>query len=210
VTAGGIPGLKKLDEELATPAKWLMVYIREAHPGEGMPAHRSMAQKAGQARRLRDDEGVRWPVLVDKLDGRVHKDYGLQPNAVFVIDADGRVAFRGDMAHAPTLRDALLQLQAQDWRGPLKKGEDHGVHMMGSMAYGWRGIQRGGDVAKQDVRRHAPPLAMNLWAGNHMKPMLRPLADRSEHLPMAAKASLVMGAAALERVMHFAVSVRRC
>jgi cytochrome oxidase Cu insertion factor (SCO1/SenC/PrrC family) len=92
LTAGGIPGLKKLDEELATPAKWLMVYIREAHPGEDTPSHRSMEQKAEQARRLRDDEGIRWPILIDELDGRVHKDYGLQPNAVFVIDAGGRIA----------------------------------------------------------------------------------------------------------------------
>jgi peroxiredoxin len=197
LTAGAMPALEGLFNEFPSPAQWLSVYVREAHPGEDMPAHRSMQQKVEQARRLRDQEHVPWPVLVDGLDGRVHRAYGLQPNAVFVIDADGRVAFRGDMAHAPTLRDALEELQARHWHGPIKNGEDHRVHMLGSMAYGRRAIQRGGGIAERDLRRHAPPLAMNLWMGSRMRSMLRPLVDRNEHLPAAARAGLILGAAAV-------------
>lgn len=196
-TAGAMPALEGLFNEFPSPAKWLSIYVREAHPGEGMPAHRSMHQKIEQARRLRNEEHVPWPVLVDDLDARVHKDYGLQPNAVFVVDAGGRIAFRGDMAHAPTLRMALEQLQARHWHGPIELAQDRGVHMLGATAYGWRGIERGGDISKRDLRRHAPALAANLWLGKRVNRMLRPLVNRSEHLPPAAKAGLLLGAAAV-------------
>lgn len=107
LTAGSLPGLKALYHQQVLDAQWLLVYVREAHPGESMRAHHTFDQKREQARRLRDQEHIPWPVLVDQLDGSVHQAYGSLPNHIFLLDNEGRVAFRGAMAHAPSLRRAI-------------------------------------------------------------------------------------------------------
>lgn len=179
LTAGSLPGLQKLHDERVADAQWLFVYVREAHPGEEMPAHYSLEQKHEQARRFRSDTGLSWPVLIDSLDGRVHRQYGLQPNGIYLLDERGAVLFRGDIAHAPTLRDALQMLGGE--REPF---EDHHMHMLGATAHGLDAIERGGDVSWNDVKHGAPPLAANLRAGHGMESALGPIADRSEHIPV--------------------------
>ncbi|MGL3662849.1 peroxiredoxin family protein [Pseudomonas aeruginosa] len=193
MTVGSLPGLKKLAQEFGDDVQWLMVYVREAHPGELLPAHESMMQKREQAERLRQAEGVDWPVLIDDTDGTTHKAYDEMPNPVFVIDRDGHVAFRGEFAHAPTLWQALQALQAQGWRGMAPHPLDKKPHMLGATVVGWRGPERGGEIAQHDLMKGAPPLALNLRLGQWMEPILGPLASRSRPLPPSTKLALVAG-----------------
>lgn len=185
-----------------------MLYVREAHPGEKLSAHKSYEQKRAQADQFRQATGTRWPILVDEIDGQVHKQYGLLPNSVFVIDADGRVSFVGEISHAPTLRQALDHLFQQNMRGVVPEGEDKTPHMLGPTAYGWEAIERGGEVSKRDVSRRMPPLAANLWAGDKMSSTLDPIASRSRTLPPEAKTALAVSAAALVGLLGWAL-VRR-
>lgn len=194
VTQGNLPGLQSLFREYGDRCQWFLLYVREAHPGEQMPWHKTYERKRGQADYFRRVTGISWPVLVDELDGTVHKQYGLLPNSVFLIDADGRVSFVGQISHAPTLRRALDHLFEQNMRGPVPEGEDRKPHMLGPTAYGWTALERGGRVSKRDVTRRMPPLAMNLWAGDKIRFLLNPIAGRSKVLPPAAKAALASGA----------------
>lgn len=193
MTTGSTPGLNKLYREFGDEAQWLMIYVREAHPGEAMPAHGSLAQKRDQAERLRTEEGIEWPVLVDELDGRIHEAYSTLPNHLFLIDHDGRIAFRGEFAHAPTLWKALAELRAQSWRGQVVQGIDKKMHMLGASVFGWRGPQRGGKIAKKDIAKGAPPLAVNLKVGQWSQPLLASLAARSRPLPLSTKLALAAG-----------------
>jgi cytochrome oxidase Cu insertion factor (SCO1/SenC/PrrC family) len=197
VTQGNLPGLQELYSEYSDRCQWLMLYVREAHPGEKMSAHKSHEQKRSQADYFREVTNTPWPVLVDEVNGEVHKQYGLLPNSVFLIDADGRVSFVGEISHAPTLRKALEHLFEQNMRGVVPEGEDKTPHMLGPTAYGWEAIERGGEVSMRDVAKHMPPLAMNLWGGEKVQSLLDPLASRSQPLPPKAKAGLAIGAAAL-------------
>jgi hypothetical protein len=61
-------------------------------------------------------EDVRLPILGDHLDGRIHRAYGLWPNALFVIHKDGRLIFRSNMANHTELRQFL-----EDYQSPRKK-----------------------------------------------------------------------------------------
>jgi hypothetical protein len=47
----------------------VFLYIREAHPGEHFPAHRTFAQKLAHARAFRERFGIERPILVDDLVG---------------------------------------------------------------------------------------------------------------------------------------------
>jgi len=194
MTTGSLPGLSKLYAERKGTEQWLTVYVREAHPGEDMPAHGTMEQKRHQAERLKREASVAWPILVDELDGSTHQQYSVLPNHVFLIDHDGVVAFRGEFVHAPTLFRALEQLEQQGNRGVIPLGIDKRPHMLGPTAYGWRGLDRGGKVSKQDVIKKMPPLAANLLMGKAMQPLLAPLASRSRPLPPQAKVAMTVGA----------------
>lgn len=196
VTQGNLPGLRALYRDYGD-CHWLMLYVREAHPGNYLSAHRSYGQKREQANYFREVAEVPWPVLVDELDGEVHKQYGLLPNSVFLLDIDGRVAFVGEISHGPTLRKALEQLAQQGGRGPVPKAEDKTPHMLGPTAFGWEALRRGGRVSMRDVAVRMPPLAMNLWLGGKTKLLLNPIASRSRPLHPRAKLALGLGAGAL-------------
>ena len=92
-------------------AAFVVVYTREAHPGERVPAHAAVADKIRAAHRLIEQDKVERLVLVDDLDGTVHRAYGAAWNVVFVIDADGNVVLRrawNDPAKVAGTLDALL------------------------------------------------------------------------------------------------------
>ena len=115
VTATNLPELNHLWEYFHwRPVQFLFVYAREPHPGEVYPHHTSMEQKVSAARELQRLEEVRFPVLVDELDGRVHRAYGARPNPLFVVSRNGRLVYRSGHAEPIPLRDYLEQLLLWD------------------------------------------------------------------------------------------------
>lgn len=110
-----VPVFNQLQEEFAGKGvSFLLLYTRESHPAENYGAHRSFEQKLAYARDLRRLEDVRFPILVDHLDGRIHRAYGVWPNALFVIHKDGRLIFRSNMASDRELRQFLDDLLAAE------------------------------------------------------------------------------------------------
>jgi peroxiredoxin len=110
-----IPALNRLQEEFASRGiSFFLLYTRESHPAEHYPSHSSWEQKLAHARDLKRLEHVRVPILVDRLDGKIHRSYGAWPNALFVIHKDGRLIFRSNMANHRELRQLLEDLIAAD------------------------------------------------------------------------------------------------
>jgi len=68
--------------------------VREAHPGENLTAHAGLDDKLTTARRLRDELGIARPILVDDLEGAVHRAYGLLPNMSWVLDRGGTILYK--------------------------------------------------------------------------------------------------------------------
>ena len=209
MTRGGIPALQEIYHDYRDQTQWLLMYVREAHPGESLPAHKTDEQKRRHADFLRRDDYISWPIMVDDLEGTNHRAYGMLPNGVFLIDADGRIAFRGDFSHGPSLRRALDQLFAQGQRGVVPHGEDHVMHMLGAATYGWHAIHRSGDDAVHDVVIGMPPLAANLWVGQLISPVLEPMARRSRSLPALAKIGVATGLGLIALGMWKAVHAGR-
>lgn len=91
-----IEAMDALAETWDGRARFVVVYVREAHPGDERPAHETMVEKTTAARVLVMREGLDRPVLVDDLDGTVNRAYGPMPNGVAVIGTDGVIAYRAD------------------------------------------------------------------------------------------------------------------
>jgi len=110
-----VPGLNHLQQEFVSrDVSFFLLYTRESHPAENYPSHTSWEQKLSYARDLKRLENVQLPIIVDHLDGRIHRSYGTWPNALFVIHKDGRLIFRSNMANHLELGQFLEDLIAAD------------------------------------------------------------------------------------------------
>ncbi|HEX9453364.1 MAG TPA: TlpA disulfide reductase family protein [Candidatus Binatia bacterium] len=110
-----VPAVNQLQDDFRDrQVAFLLLYTRESHPAENYYAHTSFEQKLAYASDLKRLENVSFPVMVDHLDGRIHRAYGLWPNALFVIHKDGRLIFRSNMANHRELRQFLDDLVAAD------------------------------------------------------------------------------------------------
>ena len=110
-----VPALNRLQDEFADKNfAFFLLYTRESHPAENYDAHTSFEQKLSYARDLQRLENIRFPIIVDHLDGRIHRAYGLWPNALFVMHKDGRLIYRSNMANHAELRQFLEDIIAAE------------------------------------------------------------------------------------------------
>lgn len=92
---------------------FVFLYVREAHPGERVGAHRTFADKLRSAEMLRQRWHVERSILVDDLSGTLHQAYGLLPNMAYVVDRRGRVTYRADWTDAKAIEMALRYLSGE-------------------------------------------------------------------------------------------------
>ena len=152
MTASSIAGINRLyDQFRGNDLEFLFVYVREAHPGERMPAHKSMKDKTRAAQLLRDKEDIEMPVLIDDLYGGIHRKYSRLPNAAYLIDKSGRVAFRSLWARQEPLANAIQELRERG-AGAVLGGQDLSMPFSYSALYSYRALQRGGRQSLQDFR----------------------------------------------------------
>jgi hypothetical protein len=87
--------------------EWLVVYVREAHPGEKARPAQTIGEKVAYARRNRDDYREGRKIVVDDVRGTWHHDWGLLPNMVYVINPQGQVVYRADWSFADNVGRVL-------------------------------------------------------------------------------------------------------
>lgn len=159
MTAGSIGGMNDLYEDYRNDdVEFFLVYVREAHPGEEVPAHASSDDKVRAAEFLRDEEDVEMPILVDDVNGSIHRDYGKMPNSTYIIDKSGRVAFRALWTRPATIREALDELlERQEDRdvdhAVVHGGEDRSLPLKYGLLHSHRALHRAGRQAVEDFRR---------------------------------------------------------
>jgi peroxiredoxin len=157
-TAASIGGLRSLAREFPrSEVEFLLIYVREAHPGASLPPHHSMEDKARAALLLQEQEQIAFPILIDELGGEIHRRYGALPNASFVIDRSGRIAYRSLASHTGSLGAALEELlERQKERGidhaVVHGGEDAITPSLKTFLNAYRAIERGGYDAMVNFR----------------------------------------------------------
>jgi hypothetical protein len=101
-----VPELNRLYREYADRAAFYVVYIQEAHPIDAwqvrdnledevlLASTSTMVERSAAADMCVANLGIELPALLDGIDGRVEQDYTGWPDRLYVIDVDGRVAFK--------------------------------------------------------------------------------------------------------------------
>jgi type I thyroxine 5'-deiodinase len=80
-----------------------MVYVREAHPSDSNwadPAQpiadpTTLAERGAVASQCCAELGLSLPTVVDDMQDTVNQRYRAWPERIYVIDRDGRIAYRG-------------------------------------------------------------------------------------------------------------------
>ena len=121
-------------------------------------AHRSYEEKVNAAEMLREAEGVDIPIIVDEIDGNIHRKYGKLPNPTFIIDKSGRIAFRSLGTRASVIHAGARRTAG----GSAREGKDHAIVCDGqdlslpSPQLLWRAhraLERGGRRSMANFRR---------------------------------------------------------
>jgi hypothetical protein len=194
VTRGGVYTMRKLRELYGKRVRFVEVVVRQAHPGELHPAYRLQEDKLDDARALKREERLPWPVLIDGLAGTVQRAYGGLAAAVYLIDSQGTIAFCGTWGQSPLLRRAIDDLIACDRARPgTSNAIDRRPHLAAAIVAGQRGPIRGGRQSLIDLELGFPGAMVLMTIGRVARPMLAPLALRTTPLPGPARAALVAG-----------------
>ena len=154
---GRITGMNQLMNEFPD-FNFLLLYVREAHPGSRIPAHASMHDKLACARKLCAAEAEQRTVIVDRLEGTVHQELGAWPNMIFVINANGNIVHRGDWNHVETTRHVL-----QKYRDGSLNGLIDSPFTRAPWRVEARVFRRAGYDALWDFLRQLPMLIWNRW-----------------------------------------------
>lgn len=103
-------------EEYGDRVQFFIVYTREAHASDGQRPREgnveveeptSLDERAEVAQTCSVDLGLRLPMLIDNMENEVEQAYDSWPDRLYLIDAEGRIAFKGDHGPRGFLPDRL-------------------------------------------------------------------------------------------------------
>ena len=119
-----MPALNRLYRQYEDRAAFYVVYIQEAHPIDGWQLDDNLEDDVLVASTASDAErgqvagvcmtklGVQLPAIVDEADDRVEQAYTGWPDRLYVIDIDGRIAYKsaaGPFGFKPSEVEATLK-----------------------------------------------------------------------------------------------------
>jgi peroxiredoxin len=187
MTASSAPSVQDLYEEFGDRVKFVMLYVREAHPGENFAQAETMDDKLASARALKEFYGIEWTVAADNVDGDLHRALDPKPNAAYLMNSNGEILFRSLWAAdyealQQALDDAasgraMLSTQSSRMIGPV-------VQAMGVVR---EVMERGGPQAVSDLWRAAFPMAL----AGRIATVFKPLAPAQRGI--AAVLTMVLG-----------------
>jgi hypothetical protein len=101
--------MDQLARDYADKAHFVFIYAREAHPGDfpQWPEHKTIEQKFEQAKIMKERHGTPRTIVIDDVEGAVHRKWNGMPNMSWIIDHTGRVFFKAGWTVASDLRAGL-------------------------------------------------------------------------------------------------------
>jgi len=160
MTASAAPSVQELHDEFGDRVDFIMLYVREAHPGEHFTQSETMEEKLEYARALQEFYDIQWTVAADNIDGDLHRALDPKPNAAFLMNSEGIILFRSLWAAD---RDAMRQAlaAAAAGRAPERKQSETLLGpVIRAMGQVQEVMKRGGPQAVSDLWRAGFPMAL--------------------------------------------------
>lgn len=184
MTDSAMPVVDALHAEFGDRVDFVLVNVREAHPGAHFPQPATHEEKVDHARSLKEQYEVPFTIAVDTLDGDLHQRLDGKPNSAFLLDVTGEVVFRAHWARSDrVLREALQSVLAGT--APARR---QSRAMLGPVAGAMGSVDRvmrtAGPGARRDLWWSASPMA----AAGALAGVFR--FERSDHRGIAAVVGL--------------------
>ena len=118
-----------------------MIYISEAHATDdrrpvgyaqelGISEHKNYGERCTTAKMLMENKELTIPCLIDGMDNKVNEAYQAQPDRIYVVRTDGKIAIaaaQGPWGFAPALKQTeawLKELKTSGEQPPLEGADD--------------------------------------------------------------------------------------
>lgn len=160
MTASSIPQIRQLHQEYGNRIEFVMLNVREAHPGESIEQPETFDQKRCHAEQLKALHDIAWTVGIDDIDGTLHQDLDTKPNAAFLMDTGGRIAFRSLWAGDNRALGNALKRVATGQRPAKPQSTAMMAPMARGMGYFHDVLQQAGPRAGREMLLAAAPLAV--------------------------------------------------
>jgi thiol-disulfide isomerase/thioredoxin len=187
MTASAAPSVQELYDEYGDRVDFIMLYVREAHPGEHFTQSETMEEKLKHARALEELYDIQWTVGADNINGDLHRALDPKPNAAYLMNSEGIILFRSLWAAD---RDALRQAldAATAGRAPERKQSETVLGpVIRAMGQVQEVMKRGGPQAVSDLWRAGFPMAL----AGRVATFFTPLSP--DHRGIAAVLTLAFG-----------------
>jgi alkyl hydroperoxide reductase subunit AhpC len=130
--------IEKLFRRYKDRATFVMVYVREAHPTDGWRTNDADHEGVATTQPRTYDERAKvaqscgkllklgFPMLVDTIDDRAGNLYSGMPGRMYVIDREGKIAFksgRGPYLFKPAEMEQALVLLLQERQAPARQAD---------------------------------------------------------------------------------------
>lgn len=160
VTESGAEDLSLLHTAFGRRVRFVMVQVREAHPGASIPQPKTTEEKFRHAESLKEHLQLPFEVAVDDIDGTLHRKLGARPNSAFLIDSAGQIVFRAHWANeAGPIRKALAAVTAGRAPAPSNVGRTASA-VTKATGYMSPVLTAAGSGARADTWKVAPPMGM--------------------------------------------------
>jgi len=160
MTASAAPSVRELYDEFGDRVKFIMMYVREAHPGERFAQVASIEEKLGHARTLKDFYNIQWTVAADSVNGSLHRALDPKPNSAFLMDRDGTILFRSLWASDYDALCKALNAVASGQAPPAKQSTKMIGPVARAMGYVQEVMVRAGPQAVKDLWLAGFPMAL--------------------------------------------------
>ncbi len=195
MTASSAPSVQELYEEFGDRVDFIMLYVREAHPGEYIPQSETMEQKLVHAQALKELYDIPWTVAADNIDGELHRALDPKPNSAFLVNSDGVILFRSLWAaDKDALHRALEAIAAG--RIPERKQSSALIGpVVRAMGQVHQVMKRSGPQAVRDLWQAGFPMAL----AGRIATLFSPLSP--DQRGIAAVLMLAVGMLAIVKIM---------
>ena len=163
ITDSAAAGLRNLYARFGDQVRFVMVNVREAHPGRSVPQPQTIEEKTEHAERLRGLHRFEFDIAIDDVDGTFHQALSPKPNSAYLVGKDGTILFRAHWANDERGVDRALAalIKGQAITRPTSDGLI--LPILKAMRFIPGVLDRAGSGAWSDMWRAVLPLAAVAW-----------------------------------------------
>ena len=166
LTVSSIEPLMRLHQEFGRDIEFVTLNVREAHPGENSRQPMNYELKLKHAEELQTRYEIPWVVAVDDIDGTLHRALDTKPNAAYLMDKNGKIAFRTLFAGDDTALNQALLSVSKGRPAPKKQSRAMLKPMVRTIGFIDNILKEAGPQAQRDMLRVAPPLILTAKIAN--------------------------------------------